>query len=132
MKFTILLLKLNFVLFISNCLQAQNPVAGNEAKRMLEEFYTKYCYTWNSSSSKVAANVLDVKIDSLTQKFCTKKIRSEAKSWLEDGHDLFTNDWGIDLESLNSLSIVKDETEPNAYIVSYVVETFPVSPDKPH
>lgn len=131
MKSTILLVMLCFVLFASNSLQAQNSATDNETKKMIEEFYTKYCNTWKSSSSKVSANVLYGKIDSLTQKYCSTKIRREAKSWFEDGHDLFTNDWGIDLESLKSLSIVKDATKSNAYIVSYIVEYYPVSPDKP-
>lgn len=131
MKLKILLMTLSIALFVNGCVQAQKPSLDNEVEKMIKEFYTKYCNTWNSSSSKVPANVLYERIDSLTQKYCTKKIRNDAKSWFEDGHDLLTNDWGIDLESLKSLTIVKDSTKSNAYIVSYMVETYPVSPDKP-
>lgn len=131
MKLKILLMTLSFVLLANGCVQAQKPLLDNEAKKMIKQFYTKYCNIWESTSSKAPANVLFEKIDSLTQKYCTKKIRNEAKKWFEDGHDLFTNDWGIDLESLKSLSIVKDSAKSNAFIVSYIVETYPVSPDKP-
>jgi hypothetical protein len=131
MKPRILLIILSAVVVTNSCVQAQNSSVNNGAEKMIKEFYTKYCNLWKNTPSSVPANILHEKIDSLAQNYCTNSIRNEAKSWFEDGHDLFTNDWGIDLESLKSLSIVKDLTKSNTYSVSYIVESYPVSPDKP-
>jgi hypothetical protein len=127
MKTKSFLIILSAVVVANSCVQAQNSSMDNGVEKMIKEFYTKYCIIWRSTPSSVPANVLHEKIDSLTQKYCTKRIRDEAKSWFEDGHDLFTNDWGIDIESLKSISIVKDSTN----VVSYFVDTYPISPDKP-
>jgi len=131
MKPKILLIILSVAVMANSCVKAQNSSMNNGVEKMIMEFYTKYCNLWNNTPSSVPANILDEKIDSLAQKYCTNSLRDEAKSWFQDGHDLFTNDWGIDVESLKSLSIVKDSTKSNTYTVSYIVETFPISPDKP-
>lgn len=38
-------------------------------------------------------------------------------------HDIFTNDYGTDDESMKTLIITKDSTKVNSYIVSYIVNT---------
>lgn len=128
--------KILIILFIASVtansyVNGQNSSLENEAEKMIEEFYIKYCNTWKNMPSSANANVLYEKIDSLMQNYCTKRLQEKSKSWFEDGHDLLTNDWGIDLKSLNTISVEKDLAKSSSYIVTYFVETYPVSPDKP-
>lgn len=91
---------------------------------MLKEFYTAY--------SEISFRSEDIpKVDSLQEKYCTSQLRKEAKRYLQDGHDLLTDDWGISKESLSSMKITKDPAKEKTYIVSYIVDSYPVAPDKP-
>lgn len=105
-----------------NCVNAQNNAVNKTELQMLKQFYTlrgiikfieKDSAKWNS----------------IQKTYCTQKLRKEAKEWYDDGHDLFTNDLGIDNESLKTLTIIKDSTKQNSYIVSYIVN-FHVSPNE--
>lgn len=117
------------MLCINNGCAAQSS-SNDDNIRMLKDFYTEYCKLWSIKPVPLP-NVLYLKLDSLQKRYCTQKIRTEAKEWFDDGHDLFTADWGIDVESLSTMSIVKDTVKENTYVVSYIVNAFPVSPDKP-
>lgn len=95
---------------------------------MLKDFYKAHNKEWLAA---LDANTLGKKLDSLERKYCTSKLREEAREWFRDGHDLLTNDWGTDANSLKGMAITKDPVRLNGYVVSYWVNTFPVSPKKP-
>ena len=90
---------------------------------MLKDFYTAYHDAW---AKKSAPNILMNELDSLHQIYCTNKLRHELKGLFQDqglDHDIFTNDYGTDDESIKTLTITKDLTKANSYIVSYMVST---------
>jgi hypothetical protein len=103
----------------SSCISAQYNNSDNEIITMLNEFYVAYSNIWSTNSH--SPDILDSKLDSIQKKYCTLRLRNEAKEYLEDGHDLLTNDYGIEVESLRTLTIIKDSVEENSYIVSYNV-----------
>lgn len=116
------ILVLSSMILIGNGCNAQTG-KSDKAISMLKEFYTAY--------SKVSLKIEDLpKVDSLQEKYCTPQLRKEAKKYLEDGHDLLTDDWGMSKESLTSMTVVKD-TKEYTYVVSYIVDSYPVAPDKP-
>ena len=117
------------MLSIINGCDAQNNTNDNHIT-MLKEFYIVYCKLW-AFKPVPPPNELYIKLDSLQEKYCSQKVRTEAKEWFDDGHDLFTNDWGIGVESLSTMTIVRDTTKENTYVVSYIVDSFPESPNKP-
>jgi hypothetical protein len=110
------------VLFLSHssCTSAQDNTSNKEIIATLNEFYIGYSAIWSTTPS-LSPGILNSKLDSIQEKYCTLKLRSEAKEYLEDGHDLLTNDYGIGRESLETLTIVKDSTKASSYIVTYVV-----------
>ena len=108
-----------FFLTQSSCISAQYNNSDNEIIAMLNEFYVAYSNIWSTTS--LSPDILDSKLDSIQKKYCTLRLRNEAKEYLEDGHDLLTNDYGIGIESIKTLAIMKDSTEENAYIVTYGV-----------
>ncbi|WP_423129758.1 hypothetical protein [Gaoshiqia sp. Z1-71] len=125
----LLFLFATFMMFsISGCNAQDN--AGDKCTSMLREFYTNYSKIWAIKPVPLPKDHYII-IDSLQEKYCTQKLRKEAKEWFEDGHDFLTNDWGIDVESLETMTIIKDTTKENTYIVSYIVDSYPVTPDNP-
>jgi hypothetical protein len=85
---------------------------------MLKEFYTEYNAVW-SIKPPLTPEIMNSKLDSLIVKYCTSKLRNEAKKQLEYGQDLLTNDLGS--TNLNeSMKIEKDSTKENGYIVSFI------------
>jgi hypothetical protein len=124
---------LAIILFLSVTLDSKAQVSSldNHAIETLKEFYTAHCKIW-AIKPPPPPKEFDSKLDSLQKRYCTQKLRKEAKEWLgDDGHDLFTNDWGIDIESLKTMTIVKDSAKGSTYIVSYMVIAYPQSPTKP-
>ncbi|WP_152552890.1 hypothetical protein [Schleiferia thermophila] len=116
------ILLLNSMILIVNGCNAQTD-KDDKPILMLKDFYTAY--------SKVIFKFEDSsKVDSLLEKYCTPQLREKAKKYLEYGHDLLTDDWGFSEESLTSLIVVKGAKE-NEYTVSYIVDTYPVAPNKP-
>jgi len=112
------------ILIGSSGCNGQTNVNDKQAISMLKKFYTAY--------SNVSLRIEDLhKVDSLQEKYCTPQLRKEAKEYLQDGHDLLTDDWGISKESLTSMKIIKEPTKENIYVVSYIVDSYPVAPDKP-
>ena len=118
-----------FLLIINTCF-AQKNIVNEQPILILKEFYTAYSNIWSIPSSKNSTNQFNKKIDSLTEKYCTTQLKKEVNRYLEDGHDLMTNDWGISKESINSLKIVKDKNN-DIYLVEYVVNSYPISPNTP-
>ncbi|MFZ4457077.1 MAG: hypothetical protein ACOYOT_12750 [Bacteroidales bacterium] len=106
-------------LIICSCGKLQCLAQNSGAKVAIEEFYTGYCRILENRPRFLPANLLYERIDSLAQKYCTKRIRNEAKEYFADGHDLYTNDYGIISESLKSLSIKVDVHKNNKFIVNY-------------
>jgi hypothetical protein len=128
MKKLLFFILLIAIAFVS---KAQNNASDKQAIQMLKEFYTAHCKIW-TVKPPLPPETFNVKLDSLQKKYCTQKIRKEAKKGLDDvGYDLLTGDWGIDIESLKTMTVVKDSTKGNTYIVSYTVVGYPQSPTKP-
>lgn len=111
-----------FMLFSSSgCFHSQNDEKQVEA--MLKDFYTAYHKAWLKKSNP---NVLMNELDSLHQIYCTYSLRVELKKLFQEqglDHDIFTNDYGTNDESMKTLTITKDLTKVNGYIVSFMVNT---------
>lgn len=103
---------------------AQNDSDENKSIDFLKEFYTMYAY------SDINFTVNDYKkFESIAEKYCSSKFAKEVKRHYNDvGIDALTYDYGIDEESLSTLKIEKDLSAKGLFIVSYVVDTYPVSP----
>jgi hypothetical protein len=96
---------------------------------MLKEFHTAHCKIW---AIKPPPKSFESKLDSLQKIYCTQKLRKKATEYLSDqGFDLFTDDWGIDVESLKNMTIIKESTKENAFIISYTIIAYPQSLNKP-
>ncbi len=111
------------IMLVNNigCVRAQND--EKQIVIMLKEFYTSYNSVW-ARGSKPA--ILKKELDSLFQKYCTNNLRNEVEKLFQSqglDHDIFTNDFGTDNESLETMSITKDSTKINDYIISYIVNT---------
>lgn len=119
MKSKVYLTTLCAIVLVNSCIQAQNAFFKDSVEKMIQNFYIEYCNVWNNTPISVPANVLHERIDSLAQKYCTKKVRNEAKAWFANGQELFTKDYGIVNESLKTLIITKDSTIENNYIIAY-------------
>lgn len=119
MKILVFISLIYFTFCSSSCIQSQNTHYEDEEVKMIKRFYTEFCNVWNNTPSSVPANLLNEKIDSLAQGYCTLQIRNKAKEWAEYGQDKYTNDYGIVSESLKKLMITKDSTKVNSYIVYY-------------
>ncbi|MCD6661158.1 MAG: hypothetical protein LT105_13425 [Lentimicrobium sp.] len=111
-----------FILFSSTgCVHSQND--EKQVEVMLRDFYIAY---HNAFAKKSSPNVLINELDSLHQVYCTHSLRSELKKLFQEqglDHDVFTNDYGTDDESINTLTITKDLTKVNSYFVSYIANT---------
>jgi hypothetical protein len=115
----------------TSCGQTQNKASEKKAESTLLEFYSKYFYIWKNTpiSSTVPVNVLHKKLDSLMQRYCTSKVRSEAMKTFEDvGADWITKDRIGDLNE--NLKVEKDSIKENEYIVSFIA-TYLDIPGKP-
>ena len=102
-----------FMLISSNgCVHSQSD--EKQVEEMLKDFYTAYHDAW---AKKSAPNILMNELDSLHQIYCTNKLRHELKGLFQDqglDHDIFTNDYGTDDESIKTLTITKDLTKANS------------------
>ena len=105
-------------LFLSNRCSGQND--NDLIVSMLKEFYTSYNILW---SKDIQPNDLINQMNSLQQKYCTKRFQKEIKKIFEVhglDHDVLINDvYTEDIESLKSISIAKDSTRKNTYLVTY-------------
>ncbi|MBS7566477.1 hypothetical protein KHS38_18880 [Mucilaginibacter sp. Bleaf8] len=108
---------------------AQNYKQDKQITDRIRNFYNIHCKLW-ATKPLTSPDKLYIKLDSLQKQYCTALLRKKAKSWFLDGHDLLTNDWGIDPESLNTLRIRKVMSKDGiyTYTISYIVKTYPVSP----
>lgn len=108
--------------FCCTCANAQNGT-NNEIVSFLSEFYSEY--------SNVRHRVENIPtLDSLQEKYCSKKFNLRLKKNFENSgldHDLLTADWGIRQEYLSTLKITQAPTSIDSYLVSYIIEDFPVS-----
>lgn len=118
-----LMINLGFVINVS-CAQSQNE--NEQIISMLKKFYITYNSVWENANTYTPKE-FENKVFSLQQEYCSDKLQREIKKYYETyklEHDLLTNDFGgTNSEKLKStLSIVKDTTKENSYIVSYMVE----------
>jgi hypothetical protein len=101
----------------SSCGQTQNNSMEKEAEKILLEFYTKHFQVWRIPS--LPSDVRYEKLDSLMQKYCTSKLRNEAREAFENvGVDFLTNDRIGD--SNESLKVEKEAGNENGYIISFI------------
>jgi hypothetical protein len=109
----------------NNFARAQGEVESKQAIQMIKEFYIAYNTAW---SANVTPKVLDQKLDELKMKYCAITLIIDLKGDLN--HDILINDQYTDVQHLKTLTVSKDETKVNAYIVSYIAPTTSPS-DKP-
>jgi len=117
-----------FISFIcSNCIAQDNKDA--EKIIMIKKFYISYSKLWAIKPLPPPKEFYK-KLDSLQKIYCTQKLRKKAKDWFEDdGHDLYTNDWGIAPNDTSSITVLKDFKAQNKYILRYTT-LFHESPSK--
>jgi hypothetical protein len=117
MKKIVILLISSTLFFITSC-NAQNN--DDLVFSMLKEFYTSYNLLW---SKDIQPNDLIKQMNSLQQKYCTKRFQKELKKIFEVhglDHDVLINDvYTEDIESLKTMSIIKYNTKENTYLVTY-------------
>ena len=116
-------LSLIFLLFATPFLaNAQSRSFDHQAMQMLKTFYIDYNTLWSTAKGY---NLVK-KLDSMQRKYCTITARRELKK-LSGGegidHDYLINDQGTDIAHAKKLTVAKDTTKPNAYIVSYIAPT---------
>ncbi|MGV8138340.1 MAG: hypothetical protein AB2L20_24300 [Mangrovibacterium sp.] len=112
------------LMVIVGCAQSQNE--NEQIISMLKEFYIAYNSVWENATT-YKPEEFENKVFLLQQKYCSNKLQTEIKKYYETyklEHDLLTNDFGgTDSEKLKStLTIVKDITKENSYVVSYMIE----------
>ena len=116
MKKEIMLAITSILIFFTSC-HAQDE--EKQAISMLNEFYVAY----NRVSAESELDVLKARLDSLQQKYCTKRLQKELNKIFEVhglDHDVLLNDvYTEDIESLKTMSITKDKTRENTYLVTY-------------
>jgi hypothetical protein len=110
---------------------AQNTQADEQAIQRLKEFYTIYNKTFYTNFKKIDFMLLQAKLDVVRKKYCTKKlytplIHSNLKGEDAD-HDFIVSDLYTDSLRIKTLTVIKDRTQMNHYIVSYLA---PVSVGK--
>lgn len=108
----------------TGCAQSQNE--DEQIISMLREFYIAYNTVWENATT-YKPEEFENKVFSLQQKYCSDRLQGEIKKYYETyklEHDLLTNDFGgTDSETLKStLTITKDTTKENSYVVSYTVK----------
>lgn len=111
---------------MSNTCCSHNAAEQEKISRLIQ-FYTQYSKIWEEYPS-ASPEKLYYSLDSLQKQFCSDRARKEAKEWFFEGHDYFTNDWGIQTESLNSFDIEINQDDKSKFIVTYQAVYFPVSP----
>lgn len=120
---TLLFIFLSLEMHIGSLNSAQVQNDDKQIIIMLKEFYSDYNAIWANGNDP---KILIKKIDLIEQKYCSKKLYDDLKKLSEKqglDHDIFTNDFGTDDESLKTMSIIKDPQKTNEFIVSYIVST---------
>jgi hypothetical protein len=127
-------LKLFFMISVihAEC-YAQGNINDKKAIAMLKEFYVAH-QNIESTIRSAPPKVYVGKVDSLQKKYCTLALRNKAKKYTENGIDFLTNDKGIDSGSFKTMTIVRDPTNENNYLVCYDVldVNYPKTPVKLH
>jgi hypothetical protein len=105
------------LIFINCCGTAQNNASEKQAENMLLEFYTKHFQVWENSSLSSEGRYKT--LDSLMQKYCTSKLRNEAREVFKNvGADFLTNDLIGDINE--NLKVEKDAANEFLYIISFI------------
>jgi hypothetical protein len=90
-----------------------------KAITMLKTYYNDHTKVWEYKGAE-SPDVFDKKLDALQLRYCTKKLRSLSQKVIDyPGTDVLTNNMGIDITSIKTMTIVKDPVKKNIYIVSY-------------
>lgn len=110
--------------FISGCAHPQNNNSDRQVIDTLKKFYIDYNTVWDTVDN---GNTLQKKIYILRKKYCTPELLKVMGDDLD--HDLLTNDFGTDMEYLKTITVRKDSTKSDTYIVSYIAHGY-YSPNK--
>jgi hypothetical protein len=116
-----------YIIFINNICyaQVQNNEEVKQIKQVLREFYIAYNKAWSTTKNMY---IIKNQVDSLQIKYCTKKLRNELRSERKEsgfGYEPLIKDEYA--EVLNMLTVTKDSTRSNVYIVSYCYPTINAS-----
>jgi hypothetical protein len=127
-------LKLLFIISILHveCF-AQNTLDDKKAISMLKEFYIAH-EAIEAAPNSVPPKVYILKSDALQKKHCTVLLIKQVVKYREMGIDYFTHDNGIDAKAIKTMTIVKDPTLKNSYIITYTVweKNYPKTPFNKH
>jgi len=135
MEKVILIIKLNMrrisvfvvtLILMFNIGCSNTPSKDEQIITLLRDFYIAYNEVWENAKSYNHEEFKE-KVFSLQSKYCSNKLQRKLKQYYESSkfdHDLLTNDFGgTNSEKFKStLTIVKDTTKEESYIVSYVVK----------
>lgn len=113
-KLTSVLLVFTLVSLTSKC-QVQKIINEKEAISMINKFYTNYNREWSTGNP----NTLKQRLYSLQNKYCTNRLIKKIRDPYFE-HDPLTNDIYTDMDFLNTLSIVRDSSKSNTYVVTYI------------
>jgi len=107
------------LVLLCGCTMAQKSELNSaKEENYIIEFYSKYAKTWDSITIKTP-ELFERSMDSLTKKYCSLKLQKEAMDWILDGQDLLTNEWGINVEDLDSFIVKRDIINLNSFFVTY-------------
>lgn len=98
------------------CLNEDDDVVS-----MLKEFYFKYKQAWHTLDKDWTERICLV-----IENYCTKTFYENIKKeFYENGieHDMFTADYGLDEESINSFVLSRDDKVKNVYCLTFSVTT---------
>lgn len=117
---------ITILVFMINTGCAHSQGRDEQIFSMLKEFYIAYNTVWENSTS-YKPEEFEEKVFSLQRQYCSNSLQAEIKKYYKTyklEHDLLTNDFGgTNSEKLKTtLTIKKDTSKVNGYIVSYVVE----------
>lgn len=103
------------IFFNASCGMESSADSGIEAMNTIKQFYTLYNAEWTSSRNPYEKKHI---LDSITYKFCTKELVTQIRE-PDLEHDLFIKDVYTTPEYLNTISVSRDSTSLNTFIVTY-------------
>jgi len=109
------------MLLILNAYFVNSQTKEDDVKNFIKEFYTNYSIEY--SKSTIWPEFLS-ELDSLCQIYCTNRFQSEFRELCAKGtdHDIFTGDFGMDPEDIQTINIEGDTLFPNRYLLTYTTK----------
>ncbi|HLX54955.1 MAG TPA: hypothetical protein VKR58_13500 [Aquella sp.] len=104
--------------FVSVCGYAQNNTSKQQIVDTLNKFYIVYNTEWATDTGFT----LQRKIYALRERYCTVKLLKKIGNDLDN--DPLIKNIGTDIEYLKTLTIRKDSTKLDTYIVSFIAHGY--------